>query len=109
MPRSNLLVLECDYCGYKDTMDQSAEQKVLLAKAHRWRQVSNADDKTADQFGCPVDPSRWYDSISCIVKGEERRDERIQLADKTNGKIAQMPLPPEAALPPITEIGKRDS
>ena|SRR5271170_3062435 len=108
MPRSNLLVLECDFCGFKDSLDQT-DQKVLIAKAHKWRQVSNADDSTADQFGRPVDPSRWYDSISCIVKGEQRLDERFALTDKTNGKLAQMPLPPEAALPPIAEIVKRDS
>jgi hypothetical protein len=65
MPRSNLLKLECEFCGNSDTFDQVNND---LKKVHKWINVSRADDRQVPG----VDTSRWYDCLDCVVSGEER-------------------------------------
>lgn len=112
MPRSNMLVLECNFCGNKDTFDQNVPQSMTPEKIHKWRQVSCADDPAIQD----VDNSRWYDAIDCMTSGEKRHDKSTEEARKMATIAAKVNRPkptlvpcPESALPPIAEIVKQDS
>ncbi|MCU1305188.1 MAG: hypothetical protein JWQ87_5472 [Candidatus Sulfotelmatobacter sp.] len=112
MPRANILQLACDFCGLKETFDQSVPQSMSPAKIHKWRQVSCADDPVVQG----MDNSRWFDSLDCMVKGEERVDRKFAEDQQQTSLAARIPkrrmavVPSEAALPPIEEVvGRQDS
>jgi hypothetical protein len=105
MPRSNMLILECNFCGNKDSFDQNVPVSMGTEKVHKWRQVQSLDDPAIQG----VDNSRWYDSIDCMVSGEKRHEKRFADTHKAATAMGKGMVHPEAALPPLAEVVKQDS
>ena len=110
MPRVNLLQLQCDWCENKETFDQNVPQSMALTKIHKWMQISRADDPVVQG----MDNSRWYDSLSCLQKGEDRKQnqwEEQQTQNAIAAKVNRKPVlvPVDSALPPIATITGEDS
>ena len=102
MPRSNMLRLTCDFCSHAETFDQSVPESMAPVKIHKWRQVASAADPAIPNR----DTSRWYDSLDCLRKGEERQDREFEeslIAAKVNRKPVLMGV--DTALPAFSKGG----
>lgn len=78
MPRSQLIRMECDFCGDAEVFDLTqGDQKIIIPKLQKWHGVANAMAHANDPDG-----TKWYDSIDCISRGMKRDAEALELEKK---------------------------
>jgi hypothetical protein len=98
MPKRQQLILECDYCGYSETVTPEANPNKAMEKLNKWFGVVRATDPAGQ--GMP-DMTRWYDSVQCVAAGLKKEDETRSLEEK----LAKAAQPDHKLTPLADELG----
>lgn len=74
MPRNDTFIciinFNCDWCGAHVKLDDKTSKEKVMATVNTWVAVADASALPAKE----TDPHRWYDSIDCLIAGEQKAE-----------------------------------